>query len=81
MVLPTESGFYEDAVGSLWFLRDDGQWEYLARRLPFGGLTTADVDHRPIAAEQLARVAPYPDAELLPLTRVEIEDVPPALDS
>lgn len=76
--LPTEPGMYVDAVGDYWVLRDvDGQWQHTARRLPFGGVTTAGVDDRPIEATTLERVAPYPDAELLPLTRVEVEDIPP----
>lgn len=72
--LPTEPGVYEDRVGDLWVLRDDGRWQYGARRLPFGG-TSTNVDRRPIDAEELAS---FRDPELLPLKRVEIPDEPPS---
>jgi len=71
--LPTEPGVYEDGVGDLWFLQADGRWRYCARRLPFGGIS-ANVDHRPLDAETLAS---FRDPELLPLTRLKVDDVPP----
>ncbi|MFE2998643.1 hypothetical protein ACFXG4_27030 [Nocardia sp. NPDC059246] len=72
-VLPTEPGVYEDAIGDLWVLRDDGRWQYSARRLKFGGIST-NVDHRPIDAEELAACG---DPELLPLKRIEAQDTLP----
>lgn len=71
--LPTEPGVYEDCVGDLWCLRDDRRWQYGARRLPFGGLST-NVDRRPLDAETLAA---FRDPELLPLKRVRVPHVPP----
>lgn len=75
--LPTEPGVYEDAVGDYWILHDDGRWQYEARRLPFGGISS-NVDRRPVDAETLAS---FRDPELLPLERVEPPDSPPQVDS
>lgn len=81
MTLPTVPGVYQDAIGDLWKLLDDGRWQYQARRLPFGGLTTAQVDDRSIGAEELGKFMPFPEAQLLPLKRVEAEDELPEIDS
>lgn len=66
MALPVEPGVYADRIGDLWELRQDGRWQYLARGLPFGGLS-GNVDSRPVTADALES---FHDPELEPLRRV-----------
>ncbi|WP_028475936.1 hypothetical protein [Nocardia sp. CNY236] len=70
--LPDEPGLYEDVVGDVWFLHDDMVWEHCARRLPFGGLAAPDPPTPHMGHEHMQHIARNPEAELLPMKRIEI---------
>jgi hypothetical protein len=78
MTLPTEPGVYEDKIGDLWELHEDGHWQWRARRLPFGGL--APEDGVLVDPDAMARDARTPESQLLPLRRITAEDLPPESD-
>ncbi|MFI6368735.1 hypothetical protein ACIBG0_39140 [Nocardia sp. NPDC050630] len=80
MKLPTEPGFYRDVKGDLWLLEAD-RWTHAARRLnddslrPVMGRFTGEM-----TADQFEHLATGPSVDVLPLERVEAEDVPPQID-
>ncbi|MEV0247992.1 hypothetical protein AB0H76_15470 [Nocardia sp. NPDC050712] len=76
--MPTEPGPYRDTQGDLWLLDDDSLWEHGARRLndgswlPVNGRFTGRM-----TPEEFEHLATGPGIEVLPLTRVLVEDIPP----
>lgn len=82
MVVPQEPGVYRDASGHYWSHGGAG-WKWIGRRLPFTGrVEPVREGHGPLPEDTLAELAE--DAEgldepVLPLTRVEVDDLPAEL--
>jgi len=82
MPLPTEPAFYRDANGHLWLLDEDHRWMHAARRLNDG--TLSPVMGRftgRMTPQQFEYMATGPSVDVLPLERVEVDDIPPEVES
>lgn len=77
MALPDDPGLYRDAIGHLWLLEDDHRWMHAARRRNDGSLT-------PVMGQFTGRMTPAqfehlatgPNANVLPLERIETANAP-----
>lgn len=77
--VPQEPGIYRDVSGDYWLRREDG-WRWVGRLLPWTGrVTPVHEDHGPLPDWVLAAPVDSPADRVLPLTRVEVDDLPPYL--
>lgn len=77
--LPAEPGVYRDAHGDMWSLDVDG-WRHIARRMTDGRMHPVRDYPGPTSSEALAELSMAPGVDVLPLKRVEVEDVPPQVE-
>lgn len=79
MQVPRQPGYYRDVIGDYWHRGPDG-WCWIGRRIPWTGqVVPADPGHGPLPDWVIAAAVESPGDEVLPLTRVEIDELPAAL--